>query len=297
MDKKKLLIILGVIGLVLVCAGAVMGGSPSSIPSMFSEANPPEGILNPADVKTSDVHAIELNLVNSNLTIKTGKQFDLSGTGVYGSYVKDGVYYAGADDTKYAANIFGLKISVPAKWVCGHGSYVLTIPEKAKLDSITIRTSYSDVAADTLQAANLTISMKYGNLIINHATADTASVSVKHGNVNIQNALIASSGEIKASKKITIGSETSIENSLNSVSLTSSWGDISLMGEVLGSSQIQTNRGDATLTLPGSSANYGLTTQAGDLNISPTAGSETSTEHFADISFDCKHGAASVNFQ
>lgn len=295
-NKKKIVITLAVVGLVLVCVGAVLGGSLSSIPSIFSEANLPEGVQSTEEVKNSDVHAIELNLINSDITVKLGKQFDLSGTGNFCSYIKDGVFYAGAD-SKRSASVFGMKINVPAQWVCGYGSYVLTIPTKAKLDNISINTFHCDIAADTLQASNLNITMKAGNLTVNHATADTLNVDVNSGKVSILNALISNSGSIEASKGVVIGGENAMENSLNSVSLSSSWGDIALMGQITGTSQIQTGFGDVTATLPGSSANYGLTSQKGDLNINPAAGAESSTEHFADISFSCKHGNATVNFQ
>lgn len=296
--KKKIIIAIGVIGLALVCGGAVMGGGPSSIPAMFSGTNPPEGILSTDQVKTADVHSIELNLVNSNITINSGKNFDLTGTGVYNSYIKDGVFYAGADNTKNTLNVFGLKISVPSKWVCGYGSYVLTIPPKASLDTIKINTFHCDIAADTLKASNLDINMKAGDITVNHAIADTLSVAVTGGKTTITNPQVSGSGNIKTSGSISIGDEAAEGSSLCNVSLSSFRGDISLIGGIAGTSQIQTDFGDVTLTLPGSNTDYGLTAQEGELAVNPPVGADAATcEHIADITFICKHGNASVNFR
>lgn len=296
-NKKKIIIILGVIGLILVCGGAVMGGSISSSSTMFSESNLPEGAQNPADVKTSDVHAIVLNLVNSDISVKYGKNFDLSGTGVYNSYVKEGIYYAGADDTKRSANIFGMKVSVPSKWVSGYGSYVLTIPEKADLERITINTFHCNIAAETLQAADLNLTMSAGDLTINHLTGNTISIAVKAGKATITDPVITDSGNIQASGDLSLGDTTASASVMNNLSLSSFLGDISLIGSVTGTSQVQTDFGNVTATLPGSSTNYGLTAPEGKLTVSPTGSADSSTEHFANISFACKHGNASVDFQ
>lgn len=296
-NKKKIIIVLGIIGLVLTCGGAVMGGNPSSISTMFSETSLPEGAQNTQDVKTADVHAIELNLVNSNISIKLGKHFDLSGTGVFNSYIKDGVYYAGANDSKCFTNLFGAKIGVPSKWICGYGSYVLTVPSKATLDNITINTFHCNIAADTLQAANLNIKMVAGNLTINHLATETLSVDIRGGKASVTNPAVSGSGNIHVSGDISMGDTNAMESSIKSVSMSSSWGDISLVGQIAGNLHLQTGLGNITATLPGSSKNYRLTAQKGDLLISPTAGVENSSEHFADLFFTCKHGNASVNFK
>lgn len=296
--KKKIILAIGVIGLVLACGGLVMGGTPNAVPAMFSGTNLPEGIQSPDQVKTADIHAIELNLANSNITINSGKKFALSGTGLFHSYVKDGVFYAGADNTKNTLNVFGLKINVPSKWVCGYGSYVLTIPPKASLDTIKINTFHCDIAADTLKASNVDIDMKAGDITVNHAIADTLSVAVKGGKTQITNPQISGSGKISSSGNISIGDETAEDTSLYNVSLSSFWGDISFIGEITGTSQIQTDFGDAALILPGSSTDYTLTAQEGDLKVNPVAETAPSSDvRIADILFICKHGNTSVNFR
>ena len=295
--KKKIIIVLGVIGLVLMCGGIFLGGNPYSIPAMFSETNPPEGIQNPEEVKKSAVHSIKLNLINSHISIKPGDHFSLTGTGTFNSYVKDGVFYAGADDTKHSADLFGMKVRVPSKWVCGYGSYILTLPSKSSLDNITINTFHCDIAADTLQASNLNINMTAGDLTINHASADTLSIDVKGGKTIITNPVITNAGNIQASGDITIGDPDASEVSLNNMSLDSSRGDLSVIGQVTGTTQLQTGFGDITVTLPGSSENYGLTAQEGELAISPATVSEASSEHFGDIVFASKHRSSSVHFK
>lgn len=298
---KKVIIALGVIGLVFICLGAVMGGNISSFATMFSEAHLPEGVLNPAEMATNDVnnmiHGVELNLNNSTINVKYGERFELSGTGNFNSYIKDGVFYCGSDDTKYSANVLGMDISVPSKWVCGYGSYVLTIPENISLDTITFHTFNSSIAADTLPASQLNIDMTLGDLTINHALADSVSIKVNGGKATISNPVIVDSANIEASGEISLGGESSMENVLNNISLSSSRGDITLSSAVTGNAEIKSGWGDITATLPGSNTNYTLNAQKGDLNISPTAGSETSDDHLADISFSCDHGSASVNFQ
>lgn len=296
-SKKKVIIALGVIGLILTVGGVVMGATPYSLPTIFSETNLPEDIQNPEEVKKSTVHSIKLNLVNSHISVKLGDHFNLSGSGVFNSYVRDGVFYVGADDTKRSADIFGMKVSVPSKWVCGYGTYVLTLPSKSSLDNITINTFHCNVAADTLCASNLDINMTAGDLTINHAIAETLSITVKGGKTNITNPEITNTGNIESSGDITIGEANTTDCSLNNVSLTSSWGDISVTGQVTGTSQMQSDRGDITAVLPGASTNYGLTAQEGELAVGPSSSEKTSPDHFADILFTCKRGNSSVNFQ
>lgn len=294
-DKKKVIIALAVIGLILICGGTVLGGSLNSVPTMFSETKLPDGAQTLDSVDKADIHAIEMNLVNSNITIQMGKEYTVSSTGLNASYVKDGTLYIGAAEATYAANIFGMKLKVPAKWVCGFGSYVLTIPKKAELDNIQITTTSSNITGDTLHTKNLDIAMKSGNLTIMDTAADTLNIST-HGKVELHNIQIAQSGKISSWKDICIGDETSTENTLTNLTADTTFGDIALFGKLSGSSSLQTNFGDITTTLPGSQDNYGLTAQKGDLSISSMAGAETTTEHIGDVSYLSKHGKSTVEF-
>ena len=86
-NKIKIIIAIGIIGIVIMVAGFVMGSGPSSIPAIFSEATIPEGAVPIGDVQTTDVRSIELNLFASKISIKSGENFDLSGSGQYDGYV------------------------------------------------------------------------------------------------------------------------------------------------------------------------------------------------------------------
>ena len=104
-NKIKIIIAIGIIGIVIMVAGFVMGSGPSSIPAIFSEATIPEGAVPIGDVQTTDVRSIELNLFASKISIKSGENFDLSGSGQYDGYVLNGVLYAGATQFKRTANV------------------------------------------------------------------------------------------------------------------------------------------------------------------------------------------------
>lgn len=306
-NKQKVIIALAVIGLILLCVGAVMGGSLSSIPTMFSEADLPEGIQSIDEVKTTDIRSVELNLIKSDITIKTGKSFSLSGTGLYDSYVKDGIFYAGASDNKHSANILGMKLKIPSKWVCGYGSYVLTIPKKANLDSITINTSYCNISGDLLQAKTMNISMKSGDLNLAGITADTLTLSASRGNIGIQNAQITQTGTIEAFRDVYIGNENTMKNFLGNVSVSTSLGDISLFGTLSNNSSLTTGFGDINTTLTGSKDKYNLNSQKGDLIIGTEVGTDISKENldkltlteglYGDITFTCNHGKSTVHFK
>ena len=51
-NKIKIIIAIGIIGIVIMVAGFVMGSGPSSIPAIFSEATIPEGAVPIGDVQT-----------------------------------------------------------------------------------------------------------------------------------------------------------------------------------------------------------------------------------------------------
>lgn len=306
-NKMKIIIALAAIGLILLCVGAVMGGSLSSIPTMFSEADLPEGVQSIDEVKTTDIRSVELYLVKSDITIKTGKSFSLSGTGLYDSYVKDGIFYAGAGDNKHSANIWGMKLKVPSKWVCGYGSYVLTIPKKANLDSITVHTSYCNISGDLLQAKTIDISMKSGDLNLAGITADTLTLSASRGKIDIQNAQITQTGTITAFRDIFIGNENTMKNFLGNVCVSTSLGDISLFGTLANESSLATGFGDINTTLTGSKDRYNLNSQRGNLTIGSETGTKISKENldklalteglYGDITFTCNHGKSTVHFK
>ena len=166
-NRKKVFIALGIIGLVLICAGSVMGGGIASIPTMFQSYDMPAGAVALSEVAPTDIKAVELNLSYATLSIKAGQDFDLSSTGCYDSYVKDGIFYAGAGDTTHYATILGTKVNAPSKLVCGYTSYVLVIPSAAELDHISINTNHCDITCDSSLQDRLDLNMNGGELTIN----------------------------------------------------------------------------------------------------------------------------------
>ena len=97
-NKIKIIIAIGIIGILVMVAGFVMGSGPSSIPAIFSDQNLPEGSAAISDVQTGDIRSIELNLFSSKISIKSGENFDLSGSGQFDGYVLNGILYAGATE-------------------------------------------------------------------------------------------------------------------------------------------------------------------------------------------------------
>lgn len=284
--KNKIIIALGVIGLVLLCVGSILGGSLSSIPAIFSEVTLPEGAISAEEAKPADVHSLELNLVNSDITIKTGEDFRLSGSGLSASYVKDGVLYAGKTEAKHTANIFGSKLSAPKDWIYGHGTYVLTIPPKAKFDSIKIQAAHCDIVADSLKATTIDLVAKSGNVTVTEIATDTLNISAK--SLSTENIQVLQNATINTSKNITIGNEAMMANVLQNVTLTSSRGDITTFGKFMGNSSISAERGNIATTLAGASTNYTMRPLGGELTIGTEVGAEVSEEHFGDISFTSK---------
>lgn len=296
-NKAKILIAVGILGLVLIGSGVVMGSGTSAIPAMFSDITYPEGSQQVTEVKKADIRALELNLFQSNLKIRIGESFELTGTGFTDSYVSNGTFYAGATEATHAATLFGMRVEVPSKWVCGYGSYVLTIPEKHSLEQITIHTNRCNITGDNLIAANVTVKMKSGNMDINTISADTLELSTTRGKINVQNTKINSSATVTATKNIQLNNFVDVDNPLNNLTLTTSRGDITVTGRPTGSSTYTTKRGNITPVFFGSEQNYSLQANQGTLNVTPSTVKNAGTDHYGDVSFDCKRGSANVSFQ
>ena len=299
-NKIKIIIAIGIIGVVIMVAGFVMGSGPSSIPAIFSEANIPDGAVSIGDVQTGDIRSIELNLFASKISIKSGENFDLSGSGQYDGYVLNGVLYAGATQFKRTANVFGLKFSVPSKWICGYGSYVLVIPPNAKLDQITINTNRSDVTCDALVASQINLNIKNGDLTVDKLTADTASINVD-GTTDITSSEITRNGNISSNSRLTIGTSGNAKDStLCNTTLSNKRGGITLYAKLTGSASLQTTRGNVEAALAGSKANYTFPAAAYNLKIHDSAISadnQNSTEQYGALAVSADKGNASISFE
>lgn len=299
-NKIKIIIAIGIIGIVIMVAGFVMGSGPSSIPAIFSEATIPEGAVPIGDVQTTDVRSIELNLFASKISIKSGENFDLSGSGQYDGYVLNGVLYAGATQFKRTANVFGLKFSVPSKWICGYGSYVLVIPPNAKLDQITINTNRSDVTCDALVASQVNINIKNGDLSADKLTADTASINVD-GTTSIASSEITRNGNIASNNRLLVGtSGSAMDSTMSNTTLSNKHGGITLYAKLMGSASLQTSRGNIEVALAGTKANYTFPAAAYNLKIHESvvpADARNSTEQYGTISVTADRGNASISFE
>lgn len=299
-NKIKIIIALGIIGILIMVAGFVMGSGPSSIPAIFSEQNIPEGAASIKDVQTADIRSIELNFFASKISIKSGESFDLSGSGQFDSYVLNGILYAGATEAKRTANVLGIKFNVPSKWICGYGSYVLVIPPDAKLDQITINTNRCDINCDALIASKININMKNGDLTADKLTADNAAIDV-NGTLNIAASQIAMNGSVNADRRLTIGtSGAAKESTMNNVTITNRRGGITLYGKLTGSSSLQTNRGNIEAVLSGSRANYTLPAASVNLMIHDSAVAtkeNKDTEAYGTVAVDTAKGNASISFE
>lgn len=292
--KNKVIIAIGVIGLVLVCVGAVMGGSLSNLPTIFSDVTFPEGAVSAEEVNTDDVHSIEINLINSDITIETGENFRLTGSGLLAAYIKDGVLYGGATEAKHSTKIFGAKITASQKWLYGHGSYVLTIPKKAKLESIKINGSYCNITGDALNATNIEIITGSGDVTLNKVMTDNTTISA--ANLTITDIQALQNATITTSKDVTIGNDSMMENIIQNLSLSSTKGNITTFGKISGNSSISTEEGNITTTLSGASGNYTMRSLGGELVIGTEVGAEVSDENFGDISFKSKE-VSNIHFK
>lgn len=304
-NRVKIVIASGIIGAVLLIAGYVMGSGPSALPALFSETNLPEGAAEISAVAPTDVHSIELNLNASKISIKMGDNFDFSGSGEFNSYVLDGVFHVGYDDTKRTANVFGLKLNAPSKWICGYGSYVLVIPRDTMLEQIVINTSQCDVTCDSLAAVKLEGNIKGGDLSIDNLTSDNATLHVPNGLVTIGSSIITQAGEITAGKKVSIGnnnaegSDAINTTAMNNLSLSNSRGGITLYGTLMGGSTLTAKRGDIETYLTGSQDNYTLSSPGNNLTINSSgdADSENAIKaQLGSVTIDAKKGKSSVSF-
>lgn len=304
-NRVKIVIASGIIGAVLLIAGYVMGSGPSALPALFSGTNLPEGVAEISAVAPSDVHSIELNLNASNISIKMGDNFDFSGSGEFNSYVLDGVFHVGFDDTKRTANILGLKLNAPSKWICGYGSYVLVIPRDMILEQIVINTNQCDITCDRLAATKLEGNIKGGNLSIDNLISDNATLHVPNGKVTIGSSIIAQAGEITAGKNISIGNSDTGDSgaisttAINNLSLSNSRGGITLYGTLMGNSTVTSKRGDIEAYLTGSQDNYTLTSPGNNLTINSS--SDTNSENaiktqIGSVTFDAKKGKSNASF-
>ncbi len=299
-NKIKIIIALGIIGILIMVAGFVMGSGPSSIPAIFSEQNIPDGAASVKDVQTADIRSIELNFFASKISIKSGESFDLSGSGQFDNYVLNGILYAGATDAKRSADIFGMKFNVPSKWICGYGSYVLVIPPDAKLDQITINTNHCDINCDSLMASKININVKNGDLTADKLIADNAAIDV-NGDLNIASSQIAMNGSLNADCRLNLGtSGAAKESTMNNVTITNKRGGISLYGKLTGSSSLQTKHGNIEATLSGSRANYTFPATSDNLLIhdsAVTTKENEDTDPYGTVTIDSAKGNASVSFE
>ncbi len=298
-NKIKIIIAIGIIGILVMVAGFVMGSGPSSIPAIFSGQNIPEGAASINDVQAGDVRSIELNLFSSKISIKTGENFDLSGSGQFDGYVLNGILYAGATEAKRTANVLGMKFNVPSKWICGYGSYVLVIPPDANLDQITINTNRCDITCDALIASKVNINVKNGDLKVNTLTTDNAAISVD-GTLDVSSSKITMGGNISANNRMSIGtSGASKENAMNNTTLANKRGGITLYGKMTGSTTLQSNRGNIEACLYGSRANYTFPAAAPNLTIhdSAVANTKDDPEPYGTVAVDASKGNASISFE
>lgn len=299
-NKIKIIIAVGIIGILIMVAGFVMGSGPSSIPAIFSGQNLPEGSAAINDVASGDIRSIELNLFSSKISIKSGENFDLSGSGQFDSYVLNGVLYAGATQAKRTANVLGMKFNVPSKWICGYGSYVLVIPPDAKLDQITINTNRCDITCDALIASKININVKNGDLKVNQLTADNAAVSVD-GSLEIASSQITMSGNVSANHRLALGTAGSAKDStMNNTTIYNKRGGITLYGKLTGSASLQSSRGNIEASLYGSRANYTLPAATANLLIHDSAVSAANndkTEQYGTIAVDASKGNTSISFE
>jgi hypothetical protein len=297
-QQIKIMITIGVIGIVLLVAGFVMGSRPSSLPAVFSEANPPEGAVDISEVSSETIQSVVLNLTDSDISIKTGESFEFSGTGMYDSYVLNNTYYVGSSDTKHTAKALGMSFSVPSKYVCGYGSYVLVLPQDA-VDNrqIQINTTRCDITCDSLIAGQLDINMKGGNLSVDNLCANTAAVNVTKGTVTIGSAQITESGSITAKKNISIGNGDVIDsNLLNNITLNNTKGGISFYGKVTGNSSFTAKHQDIDAYLSGSAANYTLTGMQERTSVNSTTTEDAEQELYGTLDLEPKSGNANVTF-
>jgi hypothetical protein len=302
MNKQiKIIIAIGIIGIVLLVAGFVMGSRLSSLPAIFSEAALPEGAVDIESVSSEDVQSVVLNLTDSDISIKTGETFNFSGSGLYDSYVLNGTFYVGAADIKHSTKTLGSALSIPSKYVCGYGSYVLVIPPDAITNrQIEINTTRCDITCDSLIAGQLTVNMKGGNLSIDSLSADTASIDVSSGKIDIGSAQIAGSGTISAKKSITIGNGDVIStNLLNNTTVTNKKGDISFYGKVTGSSSFVAKHQDINAFLSGTSSNYSLTglTERATITSATVESADTETGIYGTLDLEPISGNAYITFQ
>lgn len=299
-NKIKIIIAVGIIGILIMVAGFVMGSGPSSIPAIFSGQNLPEGSAAINDVASGDIRSIELNLFSSKISIKSGENFDLSGSGQFDGYVLNGVLYAGATQAKRTANVLGMKFNVPSKWICGYGSYVLVIPPDAKLDQITINTNRCDITCDALIASKININVKNGDLKVNQLTADNAAVSVD-GSLEIASSQITMSGNVSANHRLALGTAGSAKDStMNNTTIYNKRGGITLYGKLTGSASLQSSRGNIEASLYGSRANYTLPAATANLLIHDSAVSAANndkTEQYGTIAVDASKGNTSISFE
>ncbi len=301
--KRTALIIIAIAGLILFCLGAIMGGSLSSIPTMFQTEQLPEGAQAVADVDISDIHGLELNLRSSDITFTTGKVFDVSGTGLINSYVKDGILHAGANEQKASTKVLGINLAVPTKWLCGYGSYVVTLPQDITLDSININTTNSTITGDTLNAATIQIDMHTflsthnGNFTMNNIVSNNIDCTINGGKITIPALQIAESANLSSTGKISLGNTASTGNTINNLTAKSSMHSITANTMLAGTCDLQSKRGGIHLTLTGNPGCYTIMPEKGNLETGNSTNVDSATQHLADIKVSASFGKTVVNYQ
>lgn len=296
-STKVIIIILSVVGLILFCIGTIMGGSISSITGTFQGEELEDGAIPLADASPDQINEIELNLTRSDITFKTGRLFDVSGTGNYDSYVKDGVLYAGASSRKYYVSIFGQKLRIPSKLLCGFASYVVTIPTNAELESIVINTTFCNITGDSLKAKNITIDNHFGDTEITSLETSLLNAKQNFGTFTANHINVEDSSEIKAFGKISLGLNSEENSVINNLTAKNTWGDITIHGRLQENNLLSTALGDIFTNLSGSPTNYTLESDKDNLTIDSGTESEESLDFSGTITYQCNRGKGKVSFQ
>lgn len=297
------------IGIILTVIGVAMGGT---LFSYSVDSDPGEGyqngIVSLSAGEAADLHSIDWKLSTSQVKVISGDHFEISGDGVYQSYVKDGTWYI--KTKKRTARLFFLTHSIEIPyfwnwhWNNDSASNTIMIPRDTAFQSADIRISAGELIGETLEADNLTLKVGAGEGEWQQIKAKHLTVDVGAGSSTINQLTVTDNCEAKCGAgELVLGKDDYTRvNSIANLQGECAAGELDVCGKLTENNNLKCAMGEIDLTLAGTKTNYSISQNAsmGEINIHDNDISNQSgnnTETFGNLSLKCSMGEIVVDFE
>lgn len=296
------------LGIILIILGAAFGGRIHTF-SITGEKNANKARvsheLNGVSLTdTTDIQSLHFKLSANEIKIQTGDAFRVQGGSLSKNEVDNGVWKVESyfSDHFFNISIFGLKLPFPRGWFGTEKDeeIIITFPQNAELEKITLDLSAADVDIDTLNCNTILLDLSAGDVSINSLFAEKANLSVSAGSMDIDNYQISDSATMNCDAgDADLGKQSRAKtNVCNNLTLDCSMGDITVNGMLTGENVLDCSMGSITLNLAGGRNNYDIkrTSQSlGDISFNDKQSSSTDAI-YGTLDLDCSMGDMDINY-